>query len=385
MLAVGSWCATGLAGAEGERGQGRKDGAGRSTDGRKDTDYVILERREIPDPSGFGQPVPAFSVLLPKGWKIDGGIQWNISATCMTEVVFNRLTARSEDGSMSFHMFPNANWEWFDDPMMQQAKQMSAQMGSPGCPMARPLNAAQFLRSVLVPREFPGGRIASIEPNEAVTRALREQARQANAMFAGSAIELSAEAASAKLLLPNDRVGRAVASVMQFRSTMYSPLSGQNTSSYTCAAENLMAFQAPAANEAEGERLFATIMASIRINPVWLQAIQQMFMNVHQIQMQGVRDRSRIWRETQNEIGQMRAESWQRQQESRDRIAGQWSQAIRGVEDWKDPHTGEVTELTSGYSDAWSDGSGSYLLSSDPNFDPNQALQQGWRRMERSQ
>jgi hypothetical protein len=38
-------------------------------------------------------------------------------------------------------------------------------------------------------------------------------------------------------------------------------------------------------------------------------------------------------------------------------------------------------ELSSGYSNAWSKGDGSYLLSNNPAFDPNVAFNENWSRL----
>ena len=37
-------------------------------------DYVVLERLRVMDNGGFGEPIAAYSFLVPKGWKSEGGI-----------------------------------------------------------------------------------------------------------------------------------------------------------------------------------------------------------------------------------------------------------------------------------------------------------------------
>ena len=49
------------------------------------TDHILLERARFMDEMGFEQPAEAFSVLLPKGWKHEGGILWKSLQECRGE------------------------------------------------------------------------------------------------------------------------------------------------------------------------------------------------------------------------------------------------------------------------------------------------------------
>jgi len=40
-------------------------------------DYTIFERKRVADEAGFSQPVEAFSILLPKGWKVESKVDWH--------------------------------------------------------------------------------------------------------------------------------------------------------------------------------------------------------------------------------------------------------------------------------------------------------------------
>jgi hypothetical protein len=53
------------------------------------------------------------------------------------------------------------------------------------------------------------------------------------------------------------------------------------------------------------------------------------------------------------------------------------------VETWHDAG-GSNVELSSGYNAAWSRPDGSYILSNDPLFDPNVALQENWKKLEKA-
>lgn len=90
--------------------------------------------------------------------------------------------------------------------------------------------------------------------------------------------------------------------------------------------------------------------------------------------------RIQISRQLQNEISNNITRSWEKKNESTDKTSEWFSQYIRGVDSWSGDNGAKV-ELTSGYSNAWEKGDGSYLLSNDPTFDPNKEFQESWKRL----
>jgi hypothetical protein len=52
------------------------------------------------------------------------------------------------------------------------------------------------------------------------------------------------------------------------------------------------------------------------------------------------------------------------------------------VEGFYDPNRQDVVELPSGYGHAWANNGGEYVLTDDPNFNPNQESTQSWTEME---
>ena len=88
------------------------------------------------------------------------------------------------------------------------------------------------------------------------------------------------------------------------------------------------------------------------------------------VQSKGAADRAAIWRKAQQEISQIHEQAFQHHQAVNDRLAKQFDQTIRGVQTFVDPNTKESVELTSGYKQYWTNGSGEYILSDDANFRP---------------
>jgi hypothetical protein len=57
-------------------------------------------------------------------------------------------------------------------------------------------------------------------------------------------------------------------------------------------------------------------------------------------------------------------------------------QNLRGVQTFRDPSTGKTMELSSQYDHAWLNGAGEYVMSDDPNFNPNAQLSGSWNQLQ---
>ena len=93
-------------------------------------------------------------------------------------------------------------------------------------------------------------------------------------------------------------------------------------------------------------------------------------------------DRQRIQQQTAQDINRIRNETYQNQQRAQDAQHQQFSQYLRDVETYRNPDTGERVELSNQYGHAWTNGSGEYILSDSPNFNPDQHLNGSWTQMQ---
>lgn len=347
-------------------------------------DYVVLERMRVLDPSGFGQPVEAYSILVPKGWRSQGGITWEVGNTCMAECVRNRVTATSPDGRLRLDIYPLKQWDWYDDPMMLQTMQQQA--ANPvfrRCNIAPPMDAAAYLRGPLA--QEMGAEITAVQPDEGLNGALRQQAEAGMQQLqaAGVAnVEFRPSAVVGTLHFPDGSSGVALCSVSQTVAWMPDFLQGGQKATYQCQATQSVSLRCPAGQEAEARKLLSTVMSSFRVNPDWQKAVQQVFTNVARVEQQETAKRAAYWRKTQEEISDLQQRTWESHNESSDRIAEQWGQVLRGVETWSDA-SGQRVELSAGYNEAWSRPDGTYILSNDPLFDPNVVLKEDWKKLEK--
>ena len=346
-------------------------------------DYVVLERLRVMDPTGFAQPTEAYSILVPKGWKSQGGITWQVGNPCMIEAIRNRVSVTSPDGRMALEIYPVQQWEWWDDQLMLQT-QMQQQQNPVfrRCSIAQPMDAGQFLQGPMA--QEMGAQVLNVEPNDDMNAVLRQQAQAANQQFqqAGVNVENRPSAAMATLRYPDGSGGIALCSIGMTVAWMPNYMTGGQSASYTCQALQKIALRCPAGQEAEARKLLSTVLASFRVNPEWQGGVQRMMNNVAAVEQQETMKRAAIQRDAMNYSADLQQRTWEEGQASRDRIAEGWSQTLRGVETWSDP-SGASIELSAGYNEAWSRPDGTYILSNDPLFDPSVAFQEDWKRLQK--
>jgi hypothetical protein len=149
---------------------------------------------------------------------------------------------------------------------------------------------------------------------------------------------------------------------------------------YSLTSEGFMGIHAPAGKF--DKKLAATIIASIRPNPAYQNAVGQFLLNMGNIALKGAMDRQRIWHDAQQQISATINESYRQTQAVQDRAAAQFDQVIRGVETYVNPSTGQPVELTGGYNRAFTNALGEYVLSDSPSFNPS-VLQGNWTELKK--
>ena len=145
------------------------------------------------------------------------------------------------------------------------------------------------------------------------------------------------------------------------------------------------AFRAPAAQLESFADLYRAIFASVKLNPAWMALVQQVIQGLSSNTIRHIQQIGAISRQISQNAAEMREQNlqgWQQRSASFDRVAEQFSQTIRGMDAYYDPNTGQNVELPSGYTQAWSTPLGEYLLTDDPNFNPNVGSTQTWIPLE---
>ncbi len=351
-------------------------------------DYLLMRRVSIIDPSAFGHPVEAASILLPKGWKVESGVVWTHDIGCPRNGIKLGLKAQSPDGRLGFEVFPDYFWLWVDDPQMRAHTNPLAAMGIKGCDVLPPYDAAGYLQNLFLPAMRPGATLVGIGQVPELIQAMQVEHA---AMTGGqpSPIHIDFDAALAGIETPGANPPSeewVLASVI--RTVAYLPVmdmmggfGNQMSGNYSVAALAQFAARAPKGELEKHEQLFEAIYRSFRLNPVWESAVARHFQIIDQINLKGVQDRQRIMRQSQQEISAMMEQGYNARQAMIDRGTERRIQALRGVETYIDPATNSRVELTTGYQNAWTNGLGDYVLSDSPGFNPARELQGNWTEL----
>ncbi len=364
-------------------GSGLSDQQPRFTAGK---DYVVLERRRFLDTQGFDRPVEAFSVLCPKDWKGEGGVQWKGVGACRGEILSTAFKLSSPDGGIVFEQLPVRSFGYASDPMMMQAMQAGAQAG--GCGINQPFTAEEYIQDFA--RQDLGATVADIVLDEDHMPMARRTDEQANGIARqyGNSSEQTTTFSKGRLSWPDGTQGIIEVGVTNIVNQQPDMMNGGMTMFSTTSVFYTVITRFSADRREEADRLRAMITSSHRVNPVWKQAKDDFLTRLGNIEHQGRMDRIRLmgeqaraYAQAQNEASDRRMRDWERDQATQDGQHERFVKTIREVETWNDGSNGRV-ELTSGYDHAWSRGDGSYILSNDPNFDPGAVLQdRSWQQM----
>lgn len=351
-------------------------------------DYLVMERVRFLDQMGFDRPVEAFSLLLPRGWTVEGGVRWLGVEQCRGDMVTTAMKASSPDGSIQLQALPQVTTTWAEGPMIPLL-QAAAQGG--GCEMQAPVDAAAALQQ-FAQSELGGARVVDLRENVELAGFLRQLNQQSQAISDqyGNGFVYRSSAVVGQLTWPDGSEGIALVAVMNAEKGGLDAFGVPNAFS-TATVLQRTSIRVPAGRRAEAERLLSTVVASHRTNPVWQQAKDDFFTrlgniehagNMERIRLQG--EQSRAYAQAQSAASDARMRDWEQGQSSQDAQQRSFVQAIREVETWQTADGS--TELSAGYDQAWSRGDGSYILSNSPDFDPARALKEdGWTQMQRTE
>jgi hypothetical protein len=220
--------------------------------------------------------LPVGTATIPQGWRFAGGVVHATGGACTVTGTSPVMHIESPDGSEGVVMMPALRAQYVNDPNTMR------QFASNGCLVATGMTAADFLKSIVIPKARPGSRILDsgpaplLEPMVAqVTRQFHQQMAQSGMRGAPPVIT------SARVRISYVRNGHPVeefASAMVVCSRQAMP--GTPVFSVDCTADQISLVYAPAA---ELDALAARKdLVDAKPNPAWQQRLAQ---NDQQYQM----------------------------------------------------------------------------------------------------
>jgi len=353
-------------------------GTGQAAEGQQPTVVRGMRLRPIVCEDRQGIGCEAFRMLIPVGWEFAGGVHWLMNNPGMPAVVGFRVA--NPQGCEAFEVFPNLPFYWTNNPTVH----MTFPVGSLyfGNEVREPMPVQRVLQEIVLPR-YRGnvGRLQIL--SEEVLPDLVDQMR-ANSPAAPDAFT-TAEGARVRFQYDagGARLEEELYGVVEVSRTSMPMLFGAVEHIFWMA-DYLFSFRALQGQLDDLADLFLAVAHSFRLNPQWFGRYMQVsqFLIQNQIQqIQHVGQISRIVSQTSSEISDMMMDTYQQRQDTMDRISERFSQAIRGVDEYHDPYEGRGVELPGGYGHAWANPLGEYILTDDPNFNPNIGSDLDWQQM----
>ncbi|MFQ5675885.1 MAG: hypothetical protein ACE5G1_08325 [bacterium] len=353
------------------------------------TDILRLKRFEVVDRHGFGKPIVAMTFLAPVGWKMEGGITWNVSAPCVYDLVSAHVRVAEPNGERAFEIFPKYNSQWYGDP--QYSQMMAA---SNPCRMAPPLSSAEFISRIFVPGFRPNARVLETEPRPQAAEAQRAKVMAfEGAEMAKYQVQLKTDAAQSRIVYESN-AGKKEEWVLATTTLSQMPVQGVyggSTPLLSTFVENVLGFMVPQSEMEKNKALFATIVASYRVNPVYEKAVRDVLMTVNQIRVSGqIAQINRIRQQTAQLFDDWNAgidrrdAEWSQRMAASDRVNRQFTEAIRGTQTLSDPDdAGRSWELPNDYQYVWKTPLDEFIMTNDINFNPNVVFDHdNWQKMQ---
>lgn len=341
---------------------------------------IRLKRRSFEDTQGLGGE--AFALLMPVDWQAEGGVNWRLDNPAFP--AYGAVRISNPRGSEQFEVFPNLPFFWTNNPMVLYtnppgSKYFGSLVRQP------PTSAVQALGEIVVPLfrgQAAGLRVISAQPVPALTDAIRQ-------LQARGQPGLAMQADAAKIRIEYDvaggRMEEEIYGVVQSLAIPIPSMQGTVTN-LNWWIDYLFSFKARKGTLDESARLLQTMAFSFQVNPRWLDRYTRLVEQLIQNQIRQIRHVGEIGRmmaQTGSEIRADNMRRWEQDQAVRDRLSEDFSRHIRGVEGYYDPNEGKVVELPAGYDHVWANRGGEYVLTNDPNFNPNIGSNLEWQPIQR--
>jgi hypothetical protein len=345
--------------------------------------YFLMKQVKIID-QGLGNGRPAYDLMIPTTWQFKGWVNTNVAeGGCFADWFSVFGDAKSADGSIELQLLPQYTWQFVDDPQaqrhVQEENQRATRVGMKPCPLRMPIHAADFLRQDLLAKYRKGKTIVSIEPFPELNQIARHR-------FGlppdgtGNPGGVHTEAARAHLAYDDDS-GKAVEEWVAAVIIVRAFQSGRGVA-YDWHATNVMYLRTPKGKLDANDKLFKLIAGTVHPESEWQNWSNGVIATLYRKKAEEEAKQSAIIAAFQNHVAEVINGVVANQQRGSYNAAFGADQLIRGVQTFRDPSSGATFELSNQYDHAWQNGSNQYVMSDDPNFNPNGSVNGNWTSLQ---
>jgi hypothetical protein len=346
--------------------------------------YLVMKKAQItgPGPDAAHPTMPAYDLLIPSTWKVQGGVAFGGGSTgCFADIYAISLRATSADESMLFAAGPDTTWQYADDPSVLKSlndpSRRALGVGGKPCPVEKPMKAEYYIRQHIVTLYPAGTTVVSIESYPALNEIVRK--RQGLRPSDANTGSVRTEAVRARLAYQKD--GKDFEDWVAVAVVVNISQAGRG-SFYDSHATSLVQFRAPKGKLDANETLFQVLVSSLQPEPQWVAYSSGVLTKLYQMQAQKTARIDQMWSQFYTHAAQTLNGETANAMRGADASVFHEDQNIRGVQTFRDPATGKTQELSNLYDHAWQDGTNDYILSNDPNFNPNEHVSGDWSELQ---
>ncbi len=341
-----------------------------------DKQVMRLKKYTYIDSQGTG--LEAFSFLMPVEWVFEGGMQWILDNPAMPSVTAFRVF--NPKGSAEFEVFRNHCFFWTNNPQVIGLFPHGSKYF--GSTVMRPVAARDALKSIILAEErsqFKELKIIKDEDLPELPKALGAGERgQANGPgTSGAKLRIN----YLKNGVPMEEEFYAMVENISFPvQSMFGTY--YNTLWYV---DYIFSFKAGKGKLESNTKVFQTITASFKLNPQWYAIYSHVieYLAQQQIrQIHSIGEFSRMLSRMSDQLSNEQMQQFEARGVAYDKVSEKFSDNMLGIDRYYDPHEGREVELPSGYNHAWSNNNGEYIVSDNPNFNPNVGSNLDWVPLE---
>jgi len=350
--------------------------------------YFLMKQVKIID-QGLGQGKPAYDLMIPTTWQFKGAVNVHeAEGGCFGDWFSVFGDATSPDNSVEFQIAPQFTWQYMDDPagqrQMQMQNQKDAQSGMKPCPVRAPVRAEEFLRKDMVPKctkVCKNTTVVSAEAFPELEQMVRHQLGLPPAASGGNAGNTRIDAARVRVAFDDDK-GQPAEGWMAAAIVVHTMPGGARGAAYDWHAVNVLFFRAPKGQLDANDKLFKMIASTVHPEAEWQKWSNGVIASLYQKKQEELAKQAAMLAAFRQHVADVVNGVTANQMAGANQAAFGQDQLIRGVQTFRDPATGGTLELSNQYDHAWLNGANEYVMSDEPNFNPNGNLSGNWNQLE---
>jgi len=343
---------------------------------QNDDNMLKFKKFSYIDTQGTG--LEAYSFLMPSDWRFEGGIVWNPEQVAMP--AYNAFRVFNPVGQEEFEGFPNKCFFWSTNSGLLAINPPGSKYF--GSIVRRPVDAVTALQDIIqsTRSQFSGLTIVSKSDLPELVDALGIKNQSQGPVMteaSGSKIRFT----YVKNSIPMEEEIYGVVEQVKF------PAQSMFGTQYTIwwYISYVFSFKGKAGQLEEQTKVFQTITSSFRINQQWQAKYNNVIEYLAQQQIRRIRsigEFSRILSQMSDQMRSDQLQQFEQRSSIYDKVAQQHSDNMLGIERYYDPFEEREVQLPSGYNHVWCNNLGEYIMTDNPNYNPNVVSNLTWKPIE---